>query len=79
MVIGHVARALDRRCGAGEQENILFSKTIRENVTYNLPADAPLDEVWAAVQQANAKEFVEAFTSNQLSGHARDADRREGV
>lgn len=46
--------------GMVAQEPILFSGTIRENVLYGRP-DATDDEVWAALEAANAANFVEEF------------------
>ncbi|MFW5702702.1 MAG: ABC transporter ATP-binding protein [Candidatus Dojkabacteria bacterium] len=40
------------------QDNELFSSTIRENVAYGMP-DASDEQIWLALEQANAKEFVE--------------------
>ncbi len=52
--------ALRESVGMVAQEPILFSGTIRENVLYGKPG-ASDDEVWAALEAANARGFVEDF------------------
>lgn len=42
------------------QEPVLFSRTIRENFKLSKP-DATDDEIWAALREANAEEFVRGF------------------
>lgn len=42
------------------QENELFSSTVRENVAYGIEKVSDT-EIWKALEQANAKEFVEKF------------------
>jgi ATP-binding cassette subfamily B protein len=42
------------------QDNELFSSTIRYNVAYGL-YDASDEEIWEALEKANAKEFVQDF------------------
>jgi len=42
------------------QDVILFSGTIRENISYGKP-NASLEEIRAAAQQANALEFIDSF------------------
>lgn len=54
-------RHLRKHIGVVAQDNILFSKTIRENVCYGMPSDTPIEDVWEAVIKANAKEFVDGF------------------
>lgn len=46
--------------GMVAQEPILFSGSIRENVLYGRPG-ASSEQVWAALEAANAKRFVEEF------------------
>jgi len=52
--------ALRESVGVVAQEPILFSGTLRENVLYGKPG-ASDDEVWAALEAANARGFVEDF------------------
>ncbi len=55
-----------RRCiGVVAQDNILFSTSIKENIIYGMgeghlpkPTD---EEIWAILDKANAREFVETF------------------
>jgi len=42
------------------QDNELFSSTVRENVAYGA-GNVSDSEIWSALEQANAKEFVEKF------------------
>ncbi len=46
--------------GVVAQEPILFSGSLRENVLYGRP-DATDEEVWDALESANARGFVESF------------------
>ena len=46
--------------GMVAQEPVLFSGTIRDNVLYGRP-EATEEEVWEALEAANAREFVEGF------------------
>lgn len=46
--------------GVVAQEPILFSGSLRENVLYGR-LDASDEEVWSALEAANAREFVEGF------------------
>jgi ABC-type multidrug transport system fused ATPase/permease subunit len=43
------------------QDVILFGGTIKENILYGKP-DASMDEVIAAAEKANARQFIESFT-----------------
>lgn len=43
------------------QDVILFGGTIKENILYGKP-DATMDEVIAAAEKANARQFIESFT-----------------
>ncbi len=52
--------SLRRQVGIVLQETTLFSGTIRENIAFGRP-DAPLDEVIAAAQAAEAHEFITAL------------------
>ncbi|CAN0595187.1 unnamed protein product, partial [Laminaria digitata] len=52
--------ALRESVGVVAQEPILFSGTLKENVLYGKPGAAD-EEVWAALEAANAKTFVEEF------------------
>jgi ATP-binding cassette subfamily B protein len=52
-------RSYRRHVSVVPQEPVLFSGTIRENVTYGL-ADVPDDVVAEALRRANATEFVDA-------------------
>ena len=49
---------LRKRIGVVLQENILFSGTVRENIAYGRP-NAPMEEVIAAAQAAQAHDFIE--------------------
>lgn len=42
------------------QDNELFSSTVRENVAYGVD-NAPDDQIWNALKQANADDFVKKF------------------
>ena len=62
-----------RRCiGIVAQDNVLFSMSIKENITYGMgqghlpmPTD---EEIWAICEKCNAKEFIESFP-NLLNTH----------
>ena len=43
------------------QDVILFGGTIKENILYGKP-DATMEEVMAAAEKANARQFIESFT-----------------
>ena len=56
---------LRRNIGVVAQDNILFSTSIKENIIYGMgeghlpkPSD---EEIWAILDKANAREFVETF------------------
>ena len=51
---------LRRQIGVVLQQTTLFSGTVRENIAYGRP-DAPLDEVIAAAQAAQAHDFIMAL------------------
>ena len=51
-------RALRESIGVVSQESFLFNGTIRENLLMGKP-DATDDELWAAVDAANARSFIE--------------------
>lgn len=53
-------QALRKRIGVVLQQTTLFSGTIRENIAYGRP-DAPLDQVVAAAQAAQAHDFILAM------------------
>lgn len=62
---GQDVRALDlpalrRHIGLAQQESVLFSGSIRDNIRYGRP-DAPDEEVIAAAQAAQAHEFIMAM------------------
>lgn len=52
--------SLRRQIGIVQQESLLFSATIWENIAFGRP-DASLDEVTAAAKAANAHEFIMEF------------------
>ena len=56
---------LRRKISVVAQDNVLFSTTIRENITYGLPKKArdliTTDDVEAACRKANAWDFINAF------------------
>ena len=52
--------ALRRQIGIVLQESILFSGSIRENITYGRP-DAPEEEIEAAARAAQAHDFITQF------------------
>ena len=62
-----------RRCiGIVAQDNVLFSMSIKENITYGMgqghlpmPTD---EEIWEMCEKCNAKEFIESFP-NLLNTH----------
>ena len=53
-------QALRKRIGVVQQETILFSGTVLENIAYGRP-DALFDEVVAAARAAQAHEFISAM------------------
>src|SRR5690606_3861782 len=53
---------LRRAIGLVDQEPYLFSATIAENLRYGNP-DATDDDVWRAIDAAQAREFVEKLLS----------------
>jgi len=53
-------RSLRSQIGIVPQEPILFSGTVGENIAYGRPGASP-EEVRAAAQAANAREFIEAM------------------
>lgn len=53
-------RGLRRHVGVVAQEPVLFAASIAENIRYGRP-DASDEEVLAAAEAANARDFVEAF------------------
>jgi ATP-binding cassette subfamily B protein len=52
---------LRRQIGIVEQEPFLFSRSIRENITYGVGREVPDDEVSAAAQAAAIHEVIETF------------------
>ncbi len=54
-------RYLRQQIGKIEQEPFLFSRSIRENITYGLGRDATDEEVFAAARAAAAHDFIESF------------------
>ncbi|NWG16259.1 MAG: ABC transporter ATP-binding protein [Chloroflexi bacterium] len=52
---------LRRQIGIVEQEPFLFSRSIRENITYGVGREVPDDEVIAAAQAAAIHEVIETF------------------
>ncbi len=58
--------ALRSQIGVVLQQTTLFSGTIRQNIAYGRP-DAPLDEVIAAAQAAQAHEFIMAMPDGYQS------------
>ncbi len=58
----HDLRTYRRHLAVVPQESILFDGTVRENVTYGLPA-VPTEVVAAALRDANAWEFVARMPS----------------
>jgi ABC-type multidrug transport system fused ATPase/permease subunit len=63
LIDGHDLRdlalaSLRRHIGIVSQETILFSGTVQENLLLAKP-DATAEEIWAALDAANAREFVE--------------------
>ena len=57
------------RSGIGEvpQKSVLFSGTIRSNMLWQNP-DATDDEIWRALEKANAKDFVKSLDSGVSHG-----------
>ncbi|MFB0547227.1 MAG: ABC transporter ATP-binding protein [Anaerolineae bacterium] len=53
-------KSLRRQIGLVLQESLLFSATIRENITYGHP-EASLEEIVAAAKAAKAHDFITAF------------------
>jgi subfamily B ATP-binding cassette protein MsbA len=53
-------RSLREQIGIVPQEPILFSGSLRDNISYGRP-DAGMDEIWAAARAANAEEFILAM------------------
>ena len=63
---------LRRSIGIVAQDNVLFSMSIKENITYGMgqghlpmPTD---EEIWAICDKCNAREFIESFP-NLLNTH----------
>jgi ATP-binding cassette subfamily B protein len=52
---------LRQQIGIVEQEPFLFSRTIRENITYGVGRDVPDEEVYAAAQAAAIHEVILSF------------------
>jgi ATP-binding cassette subfamily B multidrug efflux pump len=52
--------ALREACSVVLQKNVLFSGTVRSNMLWGNP-DASDEEIWKALEEAQAKEFVEAL------------------
>jgi ATP-binding cassette subfamily B protein len=52
---------LRQQIGIVEQEPFLFSRTIRENITYSVGRQVSDDEVYAAARAADAHEFILGF------------------
>ncbi|HUN08065.1 MAG TPA: ABC transporter ATP-binding protein [Aggregatilineales bacterium] len=52
---------LRQQIGIVEQEPFLFSRTIRENITYSVGRQVSDDEVFAAAKAADAHEFILSF------------------
>jgi len=55
---------LRRKIAVVAQENVLFDTSLVQNVTYGVFPEPTDDEVRAALRQASALEFVEAFPDN---------------
>jgi len=53
-------KSLRRLIAYVPQEPMLFHRSLRENITYGKP-NATDEEIWCAVKQANALEFIEAL------------------
>ncbi|WP_276354598.1 peptidase domain-containing ABC transporter [Cohnella caldifontis] len=53
--------SLRRQIGVVQQENVIFSATVRENIAIHQP-DASFEEVAAAAKLAGADEFISALT-----------------
>jgi ATP-binding cassette subfamily B protein len=54
-------RYLRQNIGIVEQEPFLFSRTIRENITYGVGRDVPQAEIEAAAQAAAIHDVIESF------------------
>ena len=54
-------RFLHRKIGLVSQEPILFETSIRNNVLYGVDEEKTDDEIWSALEIANAKKFVSKF------------------
>jgi ATP-binding cassette subfamily B protein len=63
-------RVLRRQIGIVEQEPFLFSRTIRENITYGVGRDVPQDEIEAAAKAAAVHDVIMSFPNgyNTLVG-----------
>jgi ATP-binding cassette subfamily B protein len=59
--------ALWSRIGLVPQKAFLFSGTVRSNLAYGKP-DATEDEMWRALEIAQARDFVEAMSPDEGSG-----------
>ena len=59
-------RWLHRKIALVSQEPMLFEGTVRKNVLYGVEEKLSDDQVWAALEIANAKKFVTKF-DNQLN------------
>jgi ABC-type multidrug transport system fused ATPase/permease subunit len=59
-IAGVTLNSLRRQIGIVPQDAVLFSASIRENVQYGRPGASDA-EVWAALESANIREFVETL------------------
>jgi ATP-binding cassette subfamily B protein len=57
----YTRRYLRQQIGIVEQEPFLFSRTIRENITYGVGREVPDEEVYAAAQAAAVHEVILSF------------------
>lgn len=72
---GHDIKEIDphwlhRKMALVSQEPVLFQASVRENVLYGAEGEKTDDDVWAALEAANAKKFVTKFDGklDQLVG-----------
>lgn len=54
-------KAHRRKIGLVTQDPVLFSGTIKDNITYGVDPKPPMEEVINAAQVANAHTFIESF------------------